>query len=224
MIDVLVGREATCFRLHKSRLISKIKWFECEVRGLVILRHDKRAAFCILVEWIYTNSIPKLSNVTDDDDDNEDVFAEQKKALLDACKLGNTIDSTCFMDVVATVYIDSFRPSFAELSTFFCKVPTISPLWNFGVAYIGYAMSTTRPGSPVQWDDYHRMDVEALLLNVPHLMEAYEILKESPYATLDPRALPKCFFHWHEESEYCVEAEKGRSELDEITKQSMGDC
>ncbi|KAH7416702.1 hypothetical protein BKA64DRAFT_717579 [Cadophora sp. MPI-SDFR-AT-0126] len=214
IVDIHVGQgpQQKHFKVHKALLCSKIpyfdKMFNSDFRegkeNVAKLPEDDPESFDILLEWVYTGSLPRFRYTkqewgVDKNFNHYRLFDLVDKICLKGLKdqiVGNFIDTSDACNVL---------PGFGDIADIVNKLPETSSIRQYHVLSLLYIIHGL-PRTDVHLKVWPTRGLSDLLVGHPKVALAYaEAVRNLPLGSVatDPRKMPRCNFHEHGESEKC---------------------
>jgi hypothetical protein len=215
MVDIYVGPSKVLFRLYKTKICSRISYFDKMFNGnfkeasssTAYLPEDDPASFDLLADWANHPTVSKSPRrirnlVAVKDANGEDV------ASWDPVGFYSLAEKYCLpelQDIIMDATIKFHKkmnelPSVDFVIRAYESTSVGSPLTEYCMRAMVYIMRGN--GLEEAWES----EGLASLYELPAFREAYVGMQRAvgPRGGQDPRKFPRCSFHAHEEGGYCV--------------------
>jgi BTB/POZ domain len=213
MVDLYVGSQKKHFRVHKSLLCKKIRYFEKMFTGglkecseeIGTFPKDNPWSFDILIQWVYSESLPALTFAPNSDGDWMESFnVTDLYVLLDKICLPKLMDK--LLDAaIENAAKHKFLLYLPFMDSTYAKTREGTSLRRY-VLYTFHYIMNGLPRNEVTLKNWPTSSLQELTVKHPSLWKDYlEIVRNGPVgeAAKDPRLMPRCVFHQHEEDEEC---------------------
>jgi hypothetical protein len=231
MVDLYVGPVREHYIVHKELLCTKVPYFEAmfggsnfreALEGTASFPEDQEVAFDLLLNWIYTGTIPPLlnkhkngaktfsSNVVDfyvlaD----KFCLSELQDRIIDACR--------------ASLLAENALPTADFTSYAYSQTSANSPLRKFAVVAARYTLRLEYENTVARYklqqesaNTVSRVEfgrsVHTFLENHKDIWSDILSLVKNSKETGDPMNLPACAFHRHGEKDDCYRVRGGKNE------------
>jgi hypothetical protein len=213
MVDLYVGSQKKHFWVHKSLLCKKIRYFEkmftggfkeCS-EGIGTFPEDNPRSFDILIQWVYSGSLPALTFAPNSDGNWMESFnVTDLYVLLDKICLPKLMDK--LLDaVIENATKHKFLLYLPFMDSTYAKNREGTSLRRY-VLYTFHYIMNGLPRNEVTLKNWPTSSLQELTVKHPSLWKDYlELARNGPVgkAAKDPRLMPRCVFHQHEENEEC---------------------
>jgi len=214
MVHLYIGKSRAHIHVHKTILCRRVEYFDTMFNGglkeendnSVYFPEDDIESFDLLMEWIYTDTLRPLSIVADDETEKT-VSWDPIGLYILAYRLCITKLSNRVMDCYRLLHVESnTRPSRRAISRVYSNAPVGSPIRLYCVQFLGYFILKFQEEEISSTSRMKNNDIYGLLWQNEDLGKDFITLirGQGGKAPVDPRTLPRCFYHTHEAGESCL--------------------
>lgn len=204
MVDIYVGSGKEHFRVHKGLLCKKIPYFDKMFNGefqeastsTAVFPEDSRDSFDLLLGWIYSGKLRPLTHKKMEDGNQPtswnvpDLYILAEKFCL--------LDLQDYVMDIYIKYLNDQKTLPSAKTTLKAYGGTLSgcKLRQLMVNSFRYKLSNTKTQVQNRWpiDDLHQ-----LLIQSSDLAKDYLTLVRYSPKVEDPRNMPQCYYHSHDD-------------------------